>query len=152
MPSFTNILVPTDFTESCRAAIDAAVDLAARFDASITLVHVWEVPPSVAVGLGTNAVELLMPMQEAARKQLDVEVQALKARAPTVASELRSGTVWEEILAVARERNADLIVIGTHGRTGLRHAVLGSVAEKVVRTSPVPVLTVRSASPDAASR
>jgi len=71
-------------------------------------------------------------------------VARLGDRIETVATALRSGRPWEEILAAAREGNADLIVIGTHGRKGLPRALLGSVAEKVVRMSPVPVLTVRA--------
>jgi nucleotide-binding universal stress UspA family protein len=143
MHPITNILVPTDFSQSCQAAIDSAVELARTFDASLTLVHVWQIPAYTATAAMYGGADLVTPIEEAASACLRAEVERLEKLVPNVTSELRCGVPWQEIVEVAIARAADLIVIGTHGRTGFRHALLGSVAEKVVRISPVPVLTVR---------
>lgn len=143
MQPISRIVVPTDFSESCQAAVDTAVDLARVFDASITLLHVWQIPAYVATATMYGGPDFITPIEEAASARLDAEVARLRKSARNVTSELRGGVAWEEIVEVARAQKADLIVIGTHGRTGFRHALLGSVAEKVVRMATVPVLTVR---------
>jgi nucleotide-binding universal stress UspA family protein len=89
------------------------------------------------------AVDIETPAREAATEELQKALAAARTQLPTAVAVLKqAGAVWEQILATAREVGADLIVLGTHGRTGVSHALIGSVAERVVRHSPVPVLTV----------
>lgn len=143
MTAFKHILVPIDFGESSRRALDVAIDLAKSSEATLTLFHAFEIPALVYQGMMTAPVDLLTPVQEAAERQFDAELAALRARAPKATGTLVPGVPWQEILRAAKDHNVDLIVIGTHGRRGISRALLGSVAEKVVRLSPVPVLTVR---------
>jgi nucleotide-binding universal stress UspA family protein len=89
-------------------------------------------------------VDLVTPLADAADEQLAAVLPALRARHPGVEGLVRVGVPWEQILAAAAEVSAELVVVGTHGRRGLAHVVLGSVAERVVQLSPVPVLTVRA--------
>ncbi len=135
------IVVATDFSACSREAVTLAVELALRFNASLTLVHVWEIPPSA--GLEYAASDYVSELVDASQAQLDRELQNVKAILPTAEAELRSGIAAEGIIEAAKARRADLIVVGSHGRTGLKRALLGSVAEKVVRWSTLPVLTVR---------
>jgi nucleotide-binding universal stress UspA family protein len=138
-----SILVPTDFGESSRQALDLAVDLAKKFDAKLTLVHGFEVPVYAYSGLGTTNVDYFVPIEESARTCLEGALRELKARCPESVALFKQGAPWRQILLASEEIGADLVVMGTHGRQGLIHAFIGSVAEKVVRLSPVPVLTVR---------
>ena len=147
--TFKQILVATDFSESADRALDLAVEMAKKFDADLTLVHSWEVPYSYGdVGLVT--MDFTTPMQEAARKQLAATLVGLKQRFSNAKAELRTGSPWQEVLNAATEAHADLIVLGTHGRRGISRALLGSVAEKVVRMAEVPVLTVHGTRDQAA--
>lgn len=142
---FRHILVPVDFGSSSQGALDAAVDLARRFASRLTLVHVYEVPAYVYSGITTYAVsDLLGPIEEGAHRQLDRLQREVRERVPETRALLRRGPAAPEILAAIDEELPDLIVMGTHGRRGVSHALMGSVAEKVVRMSPVPVLTMRA--------
>jgi nucleotide-binding universal stress UspA family protein len=139
------ILVATDFEPSSRAAADAAVEMARTFRVPLVLVHVYHLSsyfygsvPFVPMGG-----DYVKAYEDAARESLEKEKARLAAKGVDVTSALRSGTAWEEILGTAQSVDAGLIVMGTHGRRGLPHALLGSVAEKVVRLSPVAVLTIR---------
>jgi nucleotide-binding universal stress UspA family protein len=151
--SARTILVPVTFDEVSGAALAHALDLAAGSGAGVHLLHVVEllgiVPPD-ALGLG--APELLAQTEEAAREALDQLVLEHAGRGVPLWSALRVGDAAREIVAVARSLPADLVVMGTHGRRGVAHALLGSVAEKVVRTSEVPVLTVHAHVPEPQSR
>lgn len=141
MQTFKNILVPTDFSEPAEQATEMAISLALKFDTKLTLLHVHFVPTSY-YGYGEG---LYWPVEDLAReaqKALDEALAKLKERYPRAEGVLDSGNPSEQILSVAKDRGIDLIVMGTHGRRGLKHVLLGSVAEKVVRRSPVPVLTV----------
>ena len=139
MNAITHILVPTDFSEASDRATTMAVELARTFAAQITLLHVWSVPNTgYAEGLSWP----LDGMESAARNALDeARVSLVKRHAATDAM-LRVGAEWRQILDVVKERGIDLVVMGTHGRRGLPRFFLGSVAERVVRFSPVPVLTI----------
>jgi nucleotide-binding universal stress UspA family protein len=137
-----HILVPTDFGEIAEHALAHAIDLAARLGARVTLVHVYGVPYyGYAEGFLMTA-ELLEAIEGAARAA--IADLAKRAQRPDVKIDtvLRQGMPWLEIDAVAKESGVDLIVMGTRGRKGLARALLGSVAEKVVRTAPCPVLTL----------
>jgi len=141
------ILVPIDFSEESYKALRYALRFAEQFGARLTLIHVVE-PVVVPPELGYSALEMPMLnpaiMVKDARKKLAALIEK-EARPPFAAdSVVRRGSPFNEIAAVARETNADLIIIATHGYTGLKHLFLGSTAEKVVRHAPCPVLTVRS--------
>jgi nucleotide-binding universal stress UspA family protein len=143
MIGLKHILVPTDFSEPSERALAAALELARAFDARITLLHVWSVPRTdYAEGLSWP----LDDMERAARRALDGALESMRKRYAKTDALLREGGEAKQILAVASEEECDLIVMGTHGRRGLPRLLLGSVAEKVVRLSPVPVLSV-SATP-----
>ena len=139
--SFNHILVATDFSDCSQRALDLALEVAAKFETKLTLVHSWEAPSYAYAGGVYVTVDLVTPIEQAAVALLDRATAALKTRMPSAQSMIRAGVAWEEILAAAAEVHADLIVLGTHGRRGLSHALLGSVAEKVVRLATVPVLT-----------
>lgn len=140
--TFERILVASDFSDSSQRALELALGVAEKFGAELTLMHSWEAPDySYAAGLYLSA-DVVAPIENAAIARLEEASAELKQRFPSARSLLRSGAAWEEVLAAAKEVKADLIVMGTHGRRGLERALLGSVAEKVVRLSTVPVLTV----------
>jgi nucleotide-binding universal stress UspA family protein len=143
MPPIRKILCPVDFSEGSERAVAYAASLARQLGASIELVHVWASPvyafPDGALILGAEAVDRLTTDL---RGQLDACVARHADRDLLVAGRLVQGDSPREIVAVAKAIDADLVVMGTHGRTGLARALVGSVAERVVRTSPVPVLTV----------
>jgi nucleotide-binding universal stress UspA family protein len=138
MFTFRHILVPTDFGEASNHALDLALEMAEKFGSKITLVHAYDVPVPYFEGLSWPVDSL----ETEARRALDDAYASAKARYPRVGAVLGRGPAWELTLETARERGADLIVMGTHGRRGVSRALLGSQAERVVRLSPVPVLTV----------
>jgi len=134
-----HILVPTDFGESSERAEAVAADLASKLDAKLTLFHVWSVPtPSYAEALSWP----IDSIEAAAKDALGRAHARLKEKHPNADAVLAAGVAWDRIIEAARERDVDMIVMGTHGRRGVPRWFLGSVAEKVVRLSPVPVLTV----------
>jgi len=139
MSSFRAILVATDFGKPAQRAADWAVTLAERLEARLTLLFVLSMPRVETVSTASLSLEAL---REQARKTLEVEAARLRQRLAHVIGVMRSGTPSEEILAEATERGADLIVLGTQGRRGLPRALLGSVAERVLRMAAIPVLTV----------
>ena len=143
MEAFKHILVPTDFGEASNRALDFALSLAGKFESKVTLMHTYTVPAS---GYGYPD-GLLWPVDElskAAKKELDRALAKTKERYANVEGVLVSGEPWQQILETASASGADLILMGTHGRRGFSRVLLGSVAEKVVRLSPIPVLTVSS--------
>lgn len=141
MSSIHTILFPTDFSEHAQAAFPLAVALARDHGARLVALHVATPPPFVTYG------ELELALQNPAgyRQQLEVELRRAVSPDPAVPVEYRveTGAPVAEVLRVAREAGCDLIVIGTHGRTGLGRALMGSVAEELVRKAPCPVLTVK---------
>lgn len=144
MARFTHIIVGTDFSASAERAVDLAVEMAQQFGAALTLVHVTEVPVFAYGSVGVVTGDLITPIREAAEQATATALAALQQRLPAAKSVVRLGFAADEVLAAAQELGADLIVTGTHGRRGMTHLLLGSVAEKIVRMSPVPVLTVRT--------
>jgi nucleotide-binding universal stress UspA family protein len=142
MSPITHIVVPTDFSESAQQALDYAIDLSQKVGAKLSLVHVCEVP-AYAFSLTTYvSAEFVSAIEEGAKKKFDETLADLKKRVPTAQGKLLSGPAGELIHAAVKELGGDLIVMGTHGRRGLGHVLLGSVAERTVRTAAVPVLVV----------
>jgi len=138
-PMFQHILVPTDFDEHAWRAFDVAVSLAQKFDGKITLLHVYQIPPSI------YSSDLAWPTEQlatAAKTSLAEAVAKAKQRYARTESLLEVGSPGETIVNAATKHNADLIVMATHGRRGIARALLGSVTEKVVRLAHSPVLTV----------
>lgn len=138
-----HILVPHDFSETGEHALTFALDLAQRIGARVTVLHVYEVLAFAFPEMPVESTNLTGQIERASRSALDGVVARTQRPGVEVRGSLREGTVWSEIQAAAGELKADLVVMGTHGRRGLSHALLGSVTEKVVRTAPCPVLTVR---------
>jgi len=136
------ILVATDFSECAGEALDYAVALAGVLSAKLQVLHVILVPslgiPEVGVAVTNTLIESTVRAQQA-------ELDKLVARYPSAGIEtvLRTGDARDVIIDLASEIGADLIVMGTHGRRGVRRALIGSIAETVVRTAPCPVLTIR---------
>ena len=139
-----SILVPLDFSPPSKKALDYAVDLARQFKAKLTLLHVVE-----PVGTPGFAASFPLVMEDdelmaVARNELEQQVKAARLPRPMVEKILvRFGRSFHEITEAARTRKVDLIVISTHGHTGLKHALLGSTTERVVRHASCPVLVVR---------
>lgn len=139
------ILVSTDFSPCARAAWRLALRLARALGSELVLVHVivrgtiWGESPFNADRMR----ELFGDPDRRAERELDEWAAEARAAGLRVGMHVREGPAHEEIVALARDRAADLIVIGTHGRGGAKRALLGSVADKVVRLAPCPVLTVR---------
>lgn len=147
MLAIKRILVPIDFSYCARHALDYALSFARRFEADIDLLHVYEPP----FDLGDMPVQIAngppQPIGEYIRAQVDQNLQALLASCPDdvkVTSHLITGQVEHEVVRIAEQVGADLIIMGTHGRTGLSRFFLGSVAERVLRHASCPVLTVRA--------
>jgi len=137
------ILVPTDFSAGAEHALEYAIELARKLDAKIQLLHV--VPSEMlAAELGVVASsQMIESMQDASRKQLASLVAAHGGKVPLEPPVLETGDPRTWIEATARKLPADLVVMSTHGRRGVKRLLLGSVAEAVVRCSPCPVLLVR---------
>jgi len=141
MITLERILVPTDFSECSERARSYACELAKRFTSEVHLLHVVS-PISVPGYVGPIPEELLYP-EEKARQELEEWNDLSFEHVKRLARSVITGTAFVEIVRYARDNNVDLIVMGTHGRSGLTHALIGSVAEKVVRKAACPVLTVR---------
>jgi nucleotide-binding universal stress UspA family protein len=142
------ILVPIDFSAGSRRALDYAHGLAAKLNAALHLVHVCELPSMMTPALDAYAITLAdwnQRLNEEARNQLTELTAALED--VVVTTEVLSGKPAASIVEAAGTNNIDLIVMGTHGRGPVMHALMGNVAERVVRTAPCPVLTVRQPTP-----
>lgn len=143
MKDFKRILVPVDFGESSEQALDLAIGMADKFGASLVLAHAYELPVYPYDGAFLASADWVTAIQTAARQRLDATLSSVRERVPAATAVLREGSPTDQILAAAHDEKADLIVLGTHGRHGVGRVLLGSVAEKVARLSPIPVLIVR---------
>lgn len=137
------ILVPTDFSAGAQTALDHATALATVFGAKIVVLHVIETF-TYTMTESLQVVNVYNVVKTAVEPVLDQMVQDLQKEHVSASRVLVQGTAYEEIGVQAKKAGADLIVMGTHGRRGISHAFMGSVAERVVRTAPCPVLTVRT--------
>jgi len=146
MIQLRRILIPTDFSEFSEHAMKYACEFARRFSAELHLLNVVEnIYPIVAEpGMAVpSAGEYLMDLMNSSEQAIQQLPPADWNMNVPVVREVRTGTPFLEVIRYAREKEIDLIVLGTHGRSGLVHVLMGSVAEKVVRKAPCPVLTVR---------
>jgi nucleotide-binding universal stress UspA family protein len=141
MIPFQHLLVPVDFGESMQPGIDLAVGLARKLDARITLLNAFDLTPFTTMTPFAPPIDV-EPLIAASEKELKGVLAKVTAEWPKSDAVLRRGSPYDVILEVAKVRECDLIVIGTHGRRGVARVLLGSVAEKIVRLSTVPVLTV----------
>jgi nucleotide-binding universal stress UspA family protein len=141
MPEIRRIICPVDFSEPSENALDFAVELASKFGADIHLVHAYQLPvyalPDGAMMAGPEfttkvTTELGKALAALAQRKSGTKIQ----------THLVEGIPYREVVRMTDELRGDLIVMGTHGRTGIRHLLLGSVAERVVRSAHVPVITV----------
>ncbi len=142
MSMFNTILIPVDFSVHSSFAVKLGADLARRFQASVTLLHVLD-PLPFALPVEYTPAQLEQAQVEAERSLAALRLRAQTAGAERVQSEVLRGDPVSEIVRFAG-RGFDLLVMGTHGRRGLRHLVLGSVTERVLRIAPCPVLTARA--------
>jgi nucleotide-binding universal stress UspA family protein len=148
LPAVTRVLVPIDFSPSSRAALEYGTFLAGKLGAELTVLHVWEPPGYV----GPDTLALLpvaagQPGWDQTRAEVMREVERFLGKASARPTDLRvrveAGEPSDAILLAAKDGGADLIVMGTHGRTGLSRLLIGSVAEAVLRRATCPVLTIR---------
>lgn len=139
---YSEILFPTDGGQASEAAMDHAVELAAETDARLHALYVLDTTSYPALDAGREAVR--SALEEEGKTALEAVTDAAEAAGVSAVSELVSETPHRGIMEYATANNVDLIVMGTHGRTGLDRYLLGSVTERVVRTSEIPVLTVRA--------
>jgi universal stress protein A len=154
MIALKNILVATDFSECSVAAVRQGSALAAAFDASLHLLHVATAPlhePWAGYTPGAEFVHLIRRVEAEGRQQLEKAAGSTDLRAEQVVLATAWGDPADEILKYATEHAVDLAVCGTHGRRGWDHLIMGSVAERVLRLAPCPVLTVH-VSPTVARR
>ena len=149
VPTFTKILAATDFSEDSNHALTYAEEIARRYGAEMILLHVDQPLAPVMIGELDPAIDLgtMNRIAEEQRllalKELDRTVGRLRDAGIKARSLLRVGVPFMEIINTAQSEGADLIVMGTHGRTGLSHMLMGSVAERVVRKANSAVLTIR---------
>ncbi|HMN47771.1 MAG TPA: universal stress protein [Ignavibacteriaceae bacterium] len=143
--SIKNILVPIDFSDYSKSALKYAVNFAKSFNADMTLIYVVEpivYPPDFSMGqiaIPTVSTE----WDERAREELDKLAKTQIPADVKVKTIIKTGKPFVEIIETATEENIDLIIIATHGHSGVEHILFGSTAEKVVRKAPCPVLTLR---------
>jgi len=138
-----NILLPTDFSKTSLTAADYAVELADQYKAKLHVLNVLEkTPPILAIrSLDLSREKIIESIDADAKSQLEDCLKTIKKiKEVDIISDIRKGIDYEEIIKYSKEKKIDVIVIATHGRTGLIHTLLGSVAEKVIRYSKIPVL------------
>jgi nucleotide-binding universal stress UspA family protein len=147
MSAIRRILVPVDFSEPSRIALEYAAELARGFGAKLDVLHVWEAPTFIAPGsfvaMGNSGMELVEMVRTSADSALDDFVSSARRRGLEIAAaRTEMGHPAHAITEAAARGGYDLLVLGTHGRSGMSHILLGSVAERVLRHAPCPVLTV----------
>ncbi|HVW26037.1 MAG TPA: universal stress protein [Polyangiaceae bacterium] len=143
------ILVPVDYSPSSKRALEWALVLAESMGASVHVLHTWEVPPYLRPDLTVWSGEISETLADHTRAEAEKGMRDFLATADVatranVTSQVVPGAPYATILALVEQEGFDLIAMGTHGRTGVAHLLLGSVAEKVVRHAPCPVLTIRA--------
>jgi len=145
MISVKKILCPVDFFPASDAAVKYAAGLAANYDATLHLLHVVGPVAPMAYEYMTNASEIIGSIEDSAAKEMNKRVTKLKVMGISSETEIRLGDVHDEIKQVIEEVKPDLIVMGTHGRCGVERWFMGSTTEKLLRHSPVPLVTISAA-------
>jgi nucleotide-binding universal stress UspA family protein len=146
---YPHVLIATDFSPTAEHALAHGIALAQRFHSKVTIVHAFSIPlVSPAAGAVVPNEDVVLALSEAANKNLDALVARVREKGVEVEGMLRVGFPDDEVLAAAEVRGTSLIVVGTHGRRGVRRLLLGSVAENIVRRAKVPVLVVRDTAHD----
>jgi universal stress protein A len=139
-----HFLVPIDFSTYADEALDYAIRLARTLKARLTVLHAMQPVPMAGVDMGVTLPETyLQALEEEVQRSMEAALARVTAAGLTGERIVLYGIPFQEIVETAKARQVDLIVMGTHGRTGLMHMLLGSVAEKVVRLAPCSVLVVR---------
>jgi len=142
--SIQHVLVPTDFSASAERALDYAIRLARTLNARLTVLHVMQPVPMAGVDMGVALPETyLQEVEKAVQAGMEEALARVTAAGLTAERLVLYGVPFQDIVETAKARQVDLIVMGTHGHTGLMHVLLGSVAERVVRLAPCSVLVVR---------
>ena len=145
MGDYERILVANDFSANAASAQETAIGLAQRLDAEVHVVFVYPPPLDLLTTFGVEIPRVSLPeLRRSAAVRLDQELAKVRSAGLEGAWHFREGEPADELVATAAEIGADLIVMGTRGRTGLAHTLLGSVAERTLRKSECPVLTVRT--------
>lgn len=141
--AFKKVLCPIDFSADSLTALDYAADFARQGNGQLILLHVVDNP--LTDFYGPRGATFYAEVEHAMEKSRQLLADAAQTRAPGVSYEIvvKHGNPYEEIIDCATAQQADLIVMSTHGRTGPQRLIIGSVAEKVVRTAPCPVFTIR---------
>ena len=144
---FARVLIPTDGSDAAQPAVDAAIELAETHGATLHVLHIVDQPTSVSgMGEGVPGLDNLLDALEKEGQKATTDVAArAKDRGIETTTAVRQGNPHDDILSYAEENDIDVIVMGTHGRTGVKRALLGSVTEDIVRHSEIPVLTVHRA-------
>ncbi len=146
MAEIKRILLATDFSDNSKWALTYALSFAKKYDALLYILHVIQ-QPTYPLGMYAEiSFDAMDKFNKNISEAVDREMQSLKKDLQDFTKYeclVVQGTPFLEILRTAKEKNADLIIVGTHGRTGLDHVLFGSTAEKVVRRAPCPVLSVR---------
>lgn len=137
------ILVPVDFSPPSENALDYAIELARTASAEVIVLHAYPVVLLGYLDVAWGTVDIMGSILNAANESMQRLVDARKGKGVAILSLVQQNDPWHAILAAAEENKCDLIVMSTHGRQGIAHALIGSVAEKVIRTAPCPVLTIR---------
>jgi len=142
---FRTILVPLDFSTHADAALDLAIELAKEHHGELHLLHAYELPAAVTLAYGVAIPQTLWDgVQQAAQARLEKALGHVRSAKVAGVAHLVTGPAADAIVETAAEQKADLIVMATRGLTGLKHVLLGSVAERTLRTAPCPVLTLRA--------
>ncbi|WP_436928374.1 universal stress protein [Halosimplex halobium] len=145
---YEDILVPTDGSAGASAALDEAIDLARQFDATVHSLYVVDV---ASLGTEAGAVDVVESFEQMGENATEAAATRARDAGVEATDSVATGTPHRAILDYVDDNGIDLVVMGTHGRTGLERYLLGSVTEKVVRTAEVPVLTVRADEDEAES-
>ncbi len=144
---FKKILLCTDFSENSQWAFHYALDLARTYKAKIFILHIVPEPAPPEQSCAPHSEEKADELKAARKKEIDLQLKTdyidKMKRFKDYQIVMKEGNPLDEILETAKEQSVDLIVMGTHGRTGLDHALFGSTSEKVVRMSSCPVLMVK---------
>jgi nucleotide-binding universal stress UspA family protein len=141
---FHTILVPTDFSDDAETALDLALSLATDSGAAVHLLHAYEIPISAVPPYGVELPpSLSTDVRDAAARRLEKTAEKVRARGLRCDAHLVHAPPVDGIVDAAERVRADLVVMGTRGLTGLKHVLLGSVAERTIRSAPCPVLTVK---------